>query len=864
MRRAFVAAGLLWLAGCVRIQSLPLDGAEPGDLVVVVFADAAGQVTRAEAFPAAAPPARLSFEAPPQLALLLPGRDLVDERGEVLPAARLLEVRAAPLTEVPLGFGACGRCTAPPAAPPWLVQPGDLCPLPSGLRALPLSGPTLSEDARAALADQLLLAWGGGPCPLVPSAQPSTVELMCPILPPDDPWPSEASRFSIDEQGALAISARGQLALVDAGGSVTRWVGPQAPFGSELVDSGALAGAPGRFLFAYDTSQGGARYLVLNQMTVGDARPELLRAPADHQNLEPADFVDLGDGYTTLIGSENHSVPRDLEPAAIRCRRDGATACEGVVVDRSGCSGPRRGAAFGGTTPDGVALLSNSTGEVLLRRAGQSAFACAGAVPTFDGLQLRPDHVRALGVLGRRLYVCGTGVRVPEGSPLIESNFVASATIAPDFTGRVEDLEWSAADVGRLQCRQLIAGREPGRIWLIGSSDHAAELDASGRVLRMTLLSSAGGGSAPFPEIDRPIDAAARAGAWLALRTADGAYFRGRDAEPMRRVFGPSASGAADVVGAAAREDGSAILVDRDLGLYQAGARSGAAGCERASVVALPAVAGVVGVEATAVSTKLWDGRMAIATVDPFGAPGIAVVDSASLRLLAEHRYAGPSALRLVALAWIGLHQWVGLGSDGRVFQANVERLEEVRFSGVPSGARWRALDGEGPVVWVVGDAAIGRVLPSVGGSLRGEGDWLARLAGPEFLGTDRVAPVSFSAVRALGPDHFVVAAVEQLRVLLQATGQRSVLLWEHRDTPGNAALQSYPRSLGDVGVNGEERIVAITGRPGDLHFAFASGRFEGTLGTMLEVPFTLLGAVEVGAGVVVFGEYGRALALLP
>lgn len=859
-------AWVLWgAAACVRTESLPLDGAEPGDLVVVAFTDAAGRVTRAETFPADDPPARLSYAGdPPRLAFLLAGRDLVDERGAPLPATRLKEVRAALLAEVPTGFGACGRCAAPPGDPPWLVQPGDLCPLPERLRSLPVGGAPLSEEARALLAAQLFLAWSGGPCPEIPAGQPSTVEAMCPLLPADDPWPSSVSRFSIDTQGALAITARGLLALVGADGQISRSVGAAAPFGSELVDVGALFGAPGSFLFAYDDARNGARYLVLKQMAVGDAAPALLMPPGDHQNLEPAEFVDLGDGYTTLIGSENHSVPRDLEPAAIRCRRLGTTACEGVAVDRSGCQGPRRGAAFGVHTDEGLAVLSNSTGEVLLRGAGQSGFRCGGSLPTFEALRLRPDRVRALGALGRRVFFCGTGVRLPEGDPVEESNFVASATIAPDFGGRVEDLPWNVTDVRGLQCRQLIAGREPGRAWLIGSSDHAAELDAAGRVLRTTLLSSAGGPEAPFREIDRPIDAAARSGPWLALRTADGAYFRGRDGGALSRVFGPAASGAADIVGAIEREDGSAILVGGDLGLSAARAGSGPAGCARASVMALPELEGVAGLEATAVSSKLREGRVAIATIDAVGAPGILVLDASSLRVLSAHRFLAAAPLRLTALAWIAGDRWVGLDGQGRVYQASPERLEGLSLSGAPLGARFWALDGEGPVVWVVGDAAIGRVIPGAGDRLRGEGGWLARLAGPEFLATDRVAPVRFSAVRALGPDHFVVAAVEELRVLLQGSGQRSVLLWEHRDTPGSPALLSYPRPLGDVGVNGEERVIAITGRSGDLHFAFASGRVEGTLGGTLELPFTLLGAVSVGPGLVAFGEYGRALALLP
>lgn len=857
----------LWCAaGCLRTESLPLDGAEPGDLVVVVFTDAAGQVTRAETFPADAPPARLSFAAdPPRLAFLLAGRDLVDERGAALPASRLGEVRAALLSDVPVGFGACGRCTAPPAEPPWLVQPGDLCPLPERLRSLPLGGSALSEDARALLGKQLFLAWSGGPCPTIPAAEPTTVVELCPLLPADDPWPSSVSRFSIDAEGALAISARGLLALVGADGQIQRWTGPAAPFGTELVDSGALLGAPGSFLFAYDTSRSGARYLVLQQMRVGDTAPELLQPPADHQNLEPAELIDLGDGYSTLIGSENHSVPRDLEPAAIRCRRQGTTACEGVVVDRSGCLGPRRGAAFGVHTGEGLAVLSNSTGEVLLRGAGQAAFRCGGSLPTFEAQRLRPDRIRALTALGSRVIFCGTGIRLPESDPIEESNFVASATIAPDFAGRVEDLPWSVTDVRGLQCRQLIPGAAPGRAWLIGSSsDHAAELDASGRVLRTTLLSAAGGPQAPFAQIDRPIDAAARSGPWLALRTADGAYYRGRDGEALSRVFGPSASGTADILGAVPREDGSALLVGGDLGLYAARAEGGAAGCGRASVLRLPMLEGVTGLAATAVSSKLREGQLAIATVDASEAPGVLVLDATTLRVLAAHRFGSAGPLRLTALAWIASDRWVGLDSEGRVYQLSPERLEALSLSGAPSGARFRALDGEGPVVWVVGDAAIGRVIPGAGDQLRGEGGWLARLAGPEFSATERVAPVSFSAVRALGPDHFVVAAVEQLRVLLQGSAQRSVLVWEHRDTPGSPALQSYPRPFGDVGVNGEERIVAITGRPGDLHFAFASGRIEGTLGGAVELPFTLLGVTTAGSGVVAFGEYGRALAVLP
>ena len=73
-----------------------------------------------------------------------------------------------------LGFGACDRCAAPTASPPYVISPGDSCPLPATLQARaqvissdgpqPLNPEDLSEMDQAALvslASRLRLDWTG-------------------------------------------------------------------------------------------------------------------------------------------------------------------------------------------------------------------------------------------------------------------------------------------------------------------------------------------------------------------------------------------------------------------------------------------------------------------------------------------------------------------------------------------------------------------------------------------------------------------------------------------------------------------------------------------------------------------------------
>ena len=182
--------------------------------------------------------------------LLADGRRLSAEALNRSVSIRLDDEARAP------GFGECGRCAAPTRAPPYVVSPGDSCPLPATVTAEPrrigadgasvLTDAELSAEEQAALqrlAGRIRLDWEGAcTCPSGLPFEPAPSFELTPVAPASSRHGFWAS--AIRQDGLVVAVSTAYLHVFDVDGAEYR---SSSPFETYSID-GIVPLPDGRFM----------------------------------------------------------------------------------------------------------------------------------------------------------------------------------------------------------------------------------------------------------------------------------------------------------------------------------------------------------------------------------------------------------------------------------------------------------------------------------------------------------------------------------------------------------------------------------------------------------------------------------------
>ena len=794
--------------------------AEPGHLVVLAFADVLGvlhEARTAVADDAAVVP--VAMEGMTRVfAWTFDPADLQQIDGKPIPREWLRDVEAdiGPDDEPPF----CTRCRVPAAIPPKLLAPGDRCPPPRFARAhlfertkdgfddVTATSSAAIEQARR----QVALQWPGTCSEASGTARKAYEPKLCPILPTEAPrW---LDQIAIGPDGTAAGFGDRHAFVIDPSGVVTTSGSDVTPPTIEFA--AALPAGAGFIVSVNPRSQ------TRSEDTTLHASRDLRWRSLGLDSFRAAALTPLG-GEDFYLAGHARSGLFD-KPMLLRCRVSKLLSGGGCEVEALLAAADPCGWSSDNSEAHGVRILEDGSGvailgdgHVMVRDPGGTFWRCArqtspqAPVPIF-GLDdtITVERFQRLGVLGRRLFVCGYGTNKAKE----QRRFVLS------FEGPAPGQPWPESLDLRVEAQRSFAFQNcdafspiPGDRLRTSFVDGSGwDFDADGRpIVEYVSLGQPhddNGGDA-YSELEHRLRALrTTTTGWALALSASGSLFRQAPGDRMTIVRGAREYRYWPIQAIAATETREFIAFG---------------GPQPPRVVRVPDDATTC--DAIAVRTTSIAGHR----LDPTDRVSAVVPDSRGPRhrLLAGFRYGNDGRVawlrridlernRMVAAvpdlaplprgavfdagAEVMPGLFVLVGTDGALYALRddqVERLEpdfddpttpEIEMPApIPSDLghlrRWFTVGAAGGVAWASGYDAVARIL--VVGSdrrLRAEAFWRTRLKPNAFADVPRLAPPSFTGIRVRDTDRVLLAAHEDLDLGIDRN--LAATLWRVDGTP--------------------------------------------------------------------------------
>lgn len=738
MTRASRSILLLALSvACVDERFLRSESVEDR-LLIVAEIDVLGTLVQASVrFVRGAEPVRyaLSEHDAERLAVFeIPTHDFLTSEAEPVPERWFSE---ATLLTAPASAngptGACRRCQIPTAEPPFIVSPGDECPVFATGRLHDgddneLVGSEAPELVRS-IGARLRLAWPGA-CECEPprgAARPVTLEVCTHDF---DSSTHQPERWHLTSDGRIVSLDQGHVFDLDPT-STEPVVTPRDPVGrGDSGDSGLL---PGGGVLAFR-----------RELTRQPAHLEVWRRGQRPRRLELG-FSKVELVHPLLDGTRDALVVVDegaLQSfaAAYRCGslEDGADGCTPVpILAAEDCELTVWALRSGGANA-GRHILVTEHWNYFAFDPEANQIGCmfpasrSRSIEALDQSQLgrfEQDRNIPISMIGTRLLAAGTMTLGNERWRVVAS----VETAGPNAWTRWQTA--AALPFEAYEPPQLwLDARSPDRIsalWVSSSSTgeaQYAEVDAEGRLLAPPVPASA-----HFGVEDRVRGVRSSTTGWVVLE-ADGPryYRRAPDGLAFERVHGPTLpAGRSHLV---EREDHRLFQLGPGPQVYELIVHEGE-GCPRVERTEAFRLEGVDGIGAIASGSK--DGRV-VAGVERRGRAGVAHIDLSSGALEWIHPPADIAPIRRI-VDWLP-GRWVALDANGAAHIVTPSSRTQLAPAGLgePSKSAVAAAAATGGVAHLGGENLLYRLLPGPPGEPRRTSNLLPGFSGAAWTETPR------------------------------------------------------------------------------------------------------------------------------
>ncbi len=801
--------------------------------------------------------------------------------------------------------GDCGRCQAPSATGPQVVNPGDSCaispfidaalwePNTSGLScrgALDSKLCAPGDEAQRALIEEVRSAvrldWPGGcACELEPPSFSLRRLDLQPVSPVEAPQPLGV--FAQDASGRLAGFSDRVTWLHDPTNGTSQTV-PLENFPG--VTRAAVAHREGGFLVASEEFNTGfySQYVFHRFSVQGDRLgPPMALAGSD---ARPRKMRYLGSGNFPLylIGNAETSLSQ-LEPAMFACN-DNSLSCRRVSLTR--CMNESR---LGPLTE--IEILPNGAGIAMANTAlylkppnpppeenpqSTDTWTCTQPEGMFERLDGSPGlRVRDFGsmtALGDRVFVCGQ-------SQVDACDYSAAVVLTATVSGAPGELpqpDWKVAYEGAPGsfCRRFLPSPNPQQVRLRLTGFLVVDLDADAQVVQELDLPSVYGPS------DGLLDLVGVGPDTVLSRTVENRIYLGPSGGPLTQVYGaPQREGSA-YLSLVALPDGRFLLPGH---LDKIGVLDPDGASRPEALTATDEVFAPARIEDAVLDTAYTGAGLAVMVVGSRDdQPLLSRVVIEGDRITSERKIATPAAvdgLSLLGIAEASPGQFVVMAQGTQLLRIVDDRAEmlEIDFDDPLTEAQesrpfvgpdscsgqtprldaFRDIAGGHGVVWVVGlEGLLFRVVQ----------DQVERWAAPEN--------VALTAVQARCPDAPVFAGrgnftsqagIANLRMAFYVLAEpeeedarrpQTLLQVGEDDLIGvniDDVIQGIPRAilLDAQPTTGPRTPFGVVLRGGLLHRMFSGGGIEQIL-----APFAVQSVAQSADGTVLMGGFDANLAL--